>query len=61
MVFSQTKVQMAQSNLEFAEAAQPHAWYLVADNLDSQALAIRSNAGRFHLVRRDIKKGIDDR
>lgn len=51
---------MAPTNLEFTEAAQPHAWYLVADNLHSQALAIRSNAGRSRLIRRDIKKRVDD-
>jgi hypothetical protein len=52
---------MALSNLEFAEAAQPHAWYLVADSLHSQAVAIRSDAGRSYLIRRDTKMGIDSR
>lgn len=37
-------------NRDFVEMANPHSWFLVADNLNSQAVALRKQAGNSILM-----------
>lgn len=42
---------MAVTDEQFAEMANPHSWFLVADNLHAQAIEIKKNTGNSTLTR----------
>lgn len=44
---------MTVNNETFVEMANPHSWFLVADNLHTQAMELRSSVGRSNLARKD--------
>ena len=46
---------MAITNEQFVQMANPHSWFLVADNLHAQAVALRNTVGQSLLTFRDIK------
>jgi hypothetical protein len=46
-----------ESNLKFAEMANPHAWFLTADNLHEQVTRLYQQRGRSLLTRTDYRNG----
>jgi len=48
------------TNIEFVNSANPHSWFLVADDLHSQAEFLMKSFGQGELIRRDIVNGKSD-
>lgn len=48
------------TNEQFVEMANPHSWFLVADNLHAQAIQLRKNQGQSFLTFRDFKDGHEE-
>ncbi|KJY79279.1 hypothetical protein TW78_00830 [Vibrio coralliilyticus] len=48
------------TNIEFVNSANPHSWFLVADDLHSQAEFLMKSFGQGELIRRDFVNGTSD-
>lgn len=50
---------MAINDKEFVEMANPHSWFLVADNLHAQAIELRKKAGNSFLTQTNPQKSFE--